>query len=256
MPANRLLLSDLEYQRKWLENFMEKSKFDFKMLHYSENDVSSFDRVYVGEEFCDTYFLRYLATIEENIKYLSSIQKPFSIILPVLSEVHFPRIVAFLDSIQRYFTEQTEVVCNDPGSMAVFAEKGLTIVSGRYLTRLLMGTLVKSEDDLRKYPLNWIKRVEIDSLSLKYLPKLSCPNISLYENYVSFCLLNNRCAFRKLTDTYPENRLCNFGCDTGSVALQNKYSDIDFILYRNTILQARAAAGDLSRINRIIYTSI
>ncbi len=212
-------------------------------------------RLYIGEEFCDTCFI----SIHKKLMLLLEklhLKAKFSVVLPVVNEKSICFVKQFVNDIMMYYGNHFEIICNDIGMLNyLMTMKYPHIVSGRFLTRFLMGYFISDQSDKYEYFFKHIGRVEIDGLNSKYIHSLNRFKVSYYLNYRALGLANNRCPYRMLTDQFPERKMCTFGCDTERLVLQNKYLNGSYTFFRNVILEKDANDVVPLQADRVVHFS-
>jgi len=201
--------------------------------YLDESCIDNYDRFYIGEEFCDRQFVIKMMSIKKTVMFLHKKKKRFSIVLPILHEDMFSKIIDFLYSINEYM-EDSEIVCNDIGTAISVKHIVHSIVSGRFLTRSYISHFTNPHED---HILSHIKRAEIDFVNKQKTSSLKSINISYYDNMSVYGISNNRCVYRTQTDSFPEKVLCAYDCERENLKLHNKYNNEKFIFFKNAIIQ-------------------
>lgn len=215
-------------------------------------EVEKFDRIYIGEEYCDRYFL----TIRKKIlSYLRNLNYDIqvSIVLPIINESSLPEVIEFIEEILVNYNEKMEFICNDIGSVNYLISKEYpNIVSGRFLTRAIIGYYLSNEHEEYNYFLKYIKRIEVDASGLNYIRRLRNINISYYLNNISLGISNNRCLNRTLTNQFPEKNICSYQCSSRRATLGNRYLNGSYEFLRNTIIQKDNSKFIPKRVDRVV----
>lgn len=223
-----LEIATIEFDKR--SNSLERCLF---IIDLDESCINNYDRFYVGDEFCDMQFMIKMSSIKKTVVSLYKRKKLFSIVLPILHENMFSKIIDFLYSINGYMVDG-EVVCNDIGAAISIRPFVPSVVSGRFLTRSYISHFSNPHED---HILSHIKRSEIDFVNKQKASSLKTIKTSYYDNIAVYGLSNNRCVYKKLTDKFPEKNLCDYECERKSLNLYNKYNNKDFSFYKNAIVQ-------------------
>ncbi len=206
---------------------METCLYDFS---FKKSEFENCDRIYIGEEACDTFFINKYLIIEKSISILNEINKPTTLVLPVINEVNFERILNFVLLLKKKFNCIDEIVCNDIGTMNKLKGIGLKIGAGRIFCRSNIYNL-KNLKELEIF--DWI---EVDFLNIKHLDELLEFDISLYTNNVVYGFSNDRCPYYRKFGDKVSRKDCKCFCEKRILKMDNKYTDIKFYFYHNFIL--------------------
>lgn len=195
---------------------------------YAEINMEYYNRVYIGDEFCDNSLVFHIPETEELVqKYIG--QKEVSIVLPVINETTFDRIEKWLWALREKYDNKFEVICNDIGSYTHFSNLDYHVVVGRLLARVIMHYLVRKNPD-GAFKKN-VQRVELDATNIKRVHSLREYQRSFYNMYSVYGHANNRCAFRE-SGVYCKNE-----CRDKSIELNNTYLDDIYQVTKNTIIR-------------------
>ncbi|TRZ51837.1 MAG: hypothetical protein D4S01_04015 [Dehalococcoidia bacterium] len=149
------------------------------------NKAKEFDRVYLGNEFCQ-YRIPAKAYLKNMISSAGAI--PFSLITPIVTSYGLKKLLPIFDFLKEQFAH-CEIIVNDFGVLGLLSEKykGFKIIIGRLLSPF---TFSQANSILQKFGLGSflkqykIKRVEIDIDNLNIIKDRSIDaDLSLYYPY-------------------------------------------------------------------------
>jgi len=213
--------------------------------------LSKYKRIYIGEEFCDRFFLKNMHLIEKAIDIYNPMYS-VSIVLPLINEESLLQTEQFISRIILKYGNEIEFVCNDIGTLRYLMGINGKIVAGRLLTRTIISYLIDKNDTLGLS--NYISRVELDSTNFKWIRMLKRYKVSYYNFYSILGISNNRCCFKMLNKA--SKLICTYNCQDKNYSITNRYLEDRFILVRNAILHESDAAALPSIIDRIINVTI
>lgn len=220
-------------------------------INATKEDWKDYDRVYLGEEACDTFFLSHTEKIIKMADILTEQGKPITLVLPVVNEVNFSKIINFIHFYKEHFDGYTDVICNDIGTIKELNDIGFPIGFGRIFCRSHMN-LLKCPDNIFTREMPYVERIEIDASSLKYLPQLEFKNVSLISSNVIYGYSNDRCPYHAVLGKRESRTKCSLFCKKVKSCLNNKYVGETFEFYHNMVIRV-GELGEVPRgINRLI----
>lgn len=200
------------------------------------NIPNGFDLFYVGEEFCDTYFVHIFKDIIEEIKLIGS-SKRITLVVPIINEFNKICYKLLLESCSSPLI--SEIVCNDIGTLYfLLNNKYENCIAGRILSRYLYREFLSQEkDENLTCLLNSIKRFELDQTGLHTIGHFINKKITYVKNNIYVGFFNNRCVYRK-TDIYNDKQICEMDCMKGHIEIiENRYLDGNYLFYHNAVLK-------------------
>lgn len=196
-------------------------------------DIHSFDRVYIGNEFCQN-LLASRTELMQQVSYVKGYGKNISFVTPYLTDTN--RLRALLDSLENNCID-AELIVNDFGVLDISKEYGLKIVLGRVLANHIMKDDLELSDN-SSYTSNifrklGVRRVEISNKGPEMKINCSFP-VSLYYPYF-YISTSRRCMHgfpRRFLKQGFAMRECRTQC--GNWEIKNRKMDEKIRIIGNT----------------------
>lgn len=220
-------------------------------VNIAKEDWKNYDRVYLGEEACDTFFLSHTEKMIKTANILTEQGKPITLVLPVVNEVNFSKVIKFIQFYKEHFDGNTDIICNDIGTIKELNDMGFSIGFGRIFCRSHMN-LLKCPDSMLAREMPYAERIEIDAASLKYLSQLAFKNVSLVTSNVIYGYSNDRCPYHAVLGKRESRTKCSLFCKKVKSCLNNKYVEEPFEFYHNMVIRTGELGEVPSGINRLI----
>lgn len=221
---------------------MEKCFYSLKN-DFTQINMGEYTRVYIGDEFCDNSLIYNISHIENLIQMYIG-QKDISIVLPVINELLFDKVEAWLEKIKKQYDYEFEIICNDIGSYTYFNKEYHAVV-GRLLTRVIMHYLVNKDEGIMLH--EKVERIELDATNIKRVHSLKEYKKSFYNMYSVYGHANNRCSYRR-----DEVSVCKNECRENSIILNNTYLYDTYQVFKNAIIHKENSMNVSGLFDRVV----